>query len=312
MKNFALTGAAGYIAERHLLAVKETGNRVVAATDPFDVMGRMDSFFPNAEFFTDYQAFEAFIRTRQQTSQPIDYISICAPNFLHAGHIKTALNNGAFAVCEKPLVLYPEEVESIEKAELQSGKKVFNILQLRLHPAIIALREKIMNDTSGKSHDVDLTYITSRGKWYYKSWKGDIEKSGGVATNIGIHFFDMLSWIFGEVQQSIVHKYDADKAAGFLQLKNARVRWYLSLDYEDVPRAAKEKGMRTYRSVTVDGDEIEFSGGFTGLHTETYRHILEGNGFGIADAKPCILLTHEIRNTSPAGLTGDYHPFLKT
>ena len=311
MKNFALTGAAGYIAERHLLAVKETGNRIVAATDPFDVMGRMDSFFPNADFFKDYQAFEAFIRSRQQTSQPIDYISICAPNFLHSGHIKTALNNGASAICEKPLVLYPEEVESIEKAELQSGKKVFNILQLRLHPAIIALREKIMNDTSGKSHDVDLTYITSRGKWYYKSWKGDIEKSGGVATNIGIHFFDMLSWIFGEVQQSIVHKYDADKAAGFLQLKNARVRWYLSLDYADVPRAAKEKGMRTYRSITVDGDEIEFSGGFTGLHTETYRHILEGNGFGIADAKPCILLTHEIRNTSPAGLTGDYHPFLK-
>ncbi len=311
MKNFALIGAAGYIADRHMRAVKETGNRIVAATDQFDVMGRMDSFFPEAEFFLNFNEFESFVAARQKTNETVEYISICSPNFLHATHILSALNNQAFAICEKPLVLYPEEIDALEKAELASGKKVFNILQLRLHPTIIALREKIKNGPADKIYDIDLTYITSRGKWYYKSWKGDIEKSGGVATNIGIHFFDMLSWIFGEVKESVVHAYEADKAAGFLQLENARVRWYLSLDYNDIPAEAKQKGMRTYRSITVEGEKIEFSGGFTDLHTQTYQHILAGNGFGLQDAKPCILLTHDIRNTKPVGLAGNYHPFLK-
>lgn len=311
MKNFALIGSAGFIAERHMRAVKETGNQIVAATDCFDVMGRMDSFFPEAEFFLDFLDFESFVSNRQKTNQPIDYISICSPNFLHATHIQSALNHQSFAICEKPLVLYPEEIELVERAEQSTGKKVFNILQLRLHPTIIALREKIKNALIDKIYDIDLTYITSRGKWYYKSWKGDVAKSGGVATNIGIHFFDMLSWIFGEVQQSTVHIFEADKAAGFLQLKNARVRWYLSLDYNDIPVDARQKGMRTYRSITIEGEEIEFSGGFTDLHTQTYQQILAGNGFGLTEAKPCILLTHDIRNAVPVGLVGDYHPFLK-
>ena len=310
MTNFALIGAAGYIADRHMRAVKETGNQILAATDLFDVMGRMDSFFPEAEFFLDFNAFEQFLAKQQKTNQPIEYVSICSPNYQHANHIQTALNNQAFAICEKPMVLYPEEIESLEKTEQATGKKVFNILQLRLHPTIIALRDKIQKGPQNKIYDIDLTYITSRGKWYYKSWKGDITKSGGIATNIGIHFFDMLSWIFGEVEQSVVHLYEANKAAGFLQLKNARVRWYLSLDYNDIPETAKLKGMRTYRSIILEGEEIEFSGGFTDLHTQTYQDILSGGGFGLEDAKPCILLTHEIRNTKPVGAIGDFHPFL--
>ena len=311
MTNFALIGAAGYIAERHMQAVKETGNQLIAATDQFDVMGRMDSYFPEAEFFLEFNAFEQFVANQQKTNDRIEYISICSPNYLHAKHIQSALNRQAFAICEKPLVLNPEEIVAIEKTQQTTGKKAFNILQLRLHPTIIALRDKIQNGPKDKIYDIDLTYITSRGKWYYKSWKGDITKSGGVATNIGIHFFDMLSWIFGEVTQSVVHHYDSNKAAGFLQLKNARVRWYLSLDYNDIPEVAKANGMRTYRSITVEGEEIEFSGGFTDLHTQTYQHILAGNGFGLEDAKPCILLTHDIRNAKPTGAVGDFHPFLK-
>ena len=306
MKNFALIGSAGFIAERHMRAIKETGNQLLAATDQFDVMGRMDSFFPEAEFFLDFNTFEQYI-----TEHPIDYTSICSPNFLHAAHIQTALHAGTDVICEKPLVLFPSELEAIEKAQEQSGKTVYNVLQLRLHPTITALREKIQHGPANHVYDIDLTYITSRGKWYYESWKGDKDRSGGVATNIGIHFFDMLSWIFGEVESSVVHAYEADKAAGFLQLKNARVRWYLSLDCQDIPAEAQQKGMRTYRSITLEGEEIEFSDGFTNLHTATYQHILDGKGFTSDVAKACILLTHEIRNARVAGLTGDYHPFLK-
>ena len=306
MKEFALIGAAGYIAERHLKAIKETNNNLLVATDEFDVMGRIDSYFPQADFFLDFDNFKQYIH-----KNPVHYTSICSPNFLHREHILSALYAGSNAICEKPLVLYPEDIEAIEKAEIETGKKVYNILQLRLHQSIVALREKIKNGSANKVYDVDLTYITSRGKWYYKSWKGDVKKSGGVATNIGIHFFDMLTWIFGEVKESVVNVYEADKASGFLQLGNARVRWYLSLDYDDIPAQAKEKGMRTYRSITIEGEEIEFSGGFTDLHTQTYFDILDGGGFGIKDAKPCILLTHEIRNAPKIGLTSDYHPFLK-
>lgn len=305
MKEFALIGSAGYIAERHLRAIKETNNNLRVATDKFDVMGRIDSYFPQADFFLDYNEFLKYTKQHQ-----VDYTSICSPNYLHREHIISSLRNGSNAICEKPLVLFPDDVEAIEKAEAETGKKIYNILQLRLHQSIIDLREKIKNGPEGKIYDIDLTYITSRGKWYYKSWKGDVQKSGGVATNIGIHFFDMLSWIFGEVKESIVHLYDANKAAGFLQLENARVRWYLSLDYDDIPTSAKEKGMRTYRSITVEGDEMEFSGGFTDLHTQTYTNILNGGGFGVAEAKPCILLTDAIRNAPKLGLTGDYHPFL--
>lgn len=311
MKNFALIGAAGYIAERHMRAVKETKNQIIAATDPFDVMGRMDSYFPQAEFYLDFNKFGQFVAEQQKTDSPIEYISICTPNHFHAQHIQFALNNRAFAICEKPLVLHPKELDDIEKAEKETDKKVFNILQLRLHPSIIALKEKIKNGPKDKVYDIDLTYITSRGKWYYKSWKGDINKSGGVANNIGIHFFDMLRWIFGEVKNNIVHKFEYNKAAGFLELENANVRWYLSLDYNDIPEKTKVQGIRTYRSITIEGEETEFSEGFTNLHTKSYLNILQGKGFGLQEAKPCISLTHEIANSKPAGLIGDYHPFLK-
>lgn len=309
--NFALVGAAGYIAERHMRAIKETGNEIIAATDQFDVMGRMDRFYPEAEFFLDYKKFEAFALKQRKTQNSITYTSICSPNFLHAKHIESALRNQSDAICEKPLALYPEEIDAIVKAELKTGKKVYNILQLRLHPTIIALRKKIKATPHDKIYDIDLTYITSRGKWYYKSWKGDVLKSGGIATNIGIHFFDVLQWIFGEVKASTVHAFDDNKAAGLLQLKNARVRWFLSLDYNDIPSIAKEKGTRTFRSIKIEGQEIEFSGGFTDLHTQTYQQILTGNGYGLEDAKPSVLLTHEIRNSNPIGAIGDFHPLLK-
>lgn len=306
-----MIGAAGHIARKHLKAIQETGNRLVAAVDPFDVMGRLDSFFPEAEFFLDCNSFEPLVTGLQKTPHPIDYISICSPNYLHAEHIQSALHHQAFAICEKPLVLYPEEIAAVEKAECETGKKVFNILQLRLHPTIASLYEKVKNGPAGQVHDIDLTYITPRGKWYYKSWKGDVDKSGGIAANIGIHFFDMLTWIFGEVQHSTVHLRQHDKAAGLLELKTARVRWFLSLDYNDIPTEAKHKGLRTYRSMTMEGQEIEFSDGFSDLHTESYRQILSGKGFGLQEAAPCILLTHEIRNSRPVGTVGDYHPFLK-
>lgn len=307
MKKFSLIGSAGYIAERHLRAIKETNNHLIAATDKFDVMGRMDSYFPNAEFFLDFDKYLAFINT-----QEIDYTSICSPNYLHSDHIVSSLKSGSNVICEKPLVLYPEDINRIESAEAESGKKIFNILQLRLHPTILKLKEKIDKGPKDKIYDIDLAYITSRGKWYFESWKGDVTKSGSIATNIGIHFFDMISWIFGSVEKSVVHTYNANRAAGFLQLKNARVRWYLSLDYNDVPEEAKLNGKRTYRSITVEGDEIEFSGGFTDLHTQTYTDILHGGGFGVEVAKPCIHLTHDIRNAEVVGLTGDYHPLLKS
>lgn len=309
MKRFALIGSAGYIADRHMKAIKETGNDLVCASDRFDVMGRIDSYFPEAEFFLEFEKLEQYFDLLRRRNQPIDYVSICTPNYLHAPHIQFALKNGADAICEKPLVLYPEELDILSQVEKETGKKVFNILQLRLHPAIQALKSRFARN-DGSRQDIDLTYITSRGKWYHQSWKSDVAKSGGIATNIGIHFFDMLIWIFGPVQRQELHWYAADKAAGYLELENARVRWFLSLDSNDLPAAARQKGMRTFRSITIGGEEIEFSEGFTDLHTATYRDILSGGGFGLADAAPCILLTHQIRNLQPAGLTGEYHPFL--
>jgi UDP-N-acetyl-2-amino-2-deoxyglucuronate dehydrogenase len=311
MNSFALIGAAGFVAERHLKAIKDTGNKLVVASDKFDVMGKMDSYFPDAEFFPEFDSFEKFVKTLQKSISPIEYCSICSPNYLHCQHIEFALENAMNAICEKPLVIYPSEIERLEKIEKDSGKKIHTILQLRLHPVIVALREKMQNEPIDKVFDIDLTYITSRGKWYFKSWKGDVAKSGGVAANIGIHFFDMLTWIFGPVQKSLVHKYEPQKASGFLQLERARVRWFLSLDYNDIPEPAKSKGMRTYRSIIIGGEEIEFSEGFTDLHTTTYHEILSKGGFRLNEAKSCINLTHDIRNSSPIGLKGDYHPFLK-
>lgn len=310
MKRFALIGAAGYIAERHMRAIKETGNTLICASDRFDVMGRIDSYFPDAEFFLEHENLDKYMDDLYMQGNPIDYVTICTPNYMHPSHIRFALRNGADAICEKPLVIYPEDMHIIKDIEAETGKRVFTVLQLRYHPTILELKRKIEQEPD-KIHDIDLSYITTRGLWYFKSWKGDVSKSGGVATNIGIHFFDMLTWIFGDVKENIVHLYEANKAAGFLQLEKARVRWFLSLDADDLPVYATERGMRTFRSITVDGDEIEFSGGFTDLHTVTYQNILSGNGFGIEDARESIILTDVVRNTKPVGLKGDYHPFLK-
>ncbi len=311
MKNFALIGAAGYIAVRHLKAIKETNNNLVAALDPFDSVGVMDSYFPDADFFTEFERFDRHIYKLNREQHPVEYASICSPNYLHDSHIRFALRQGADAICEKPLVLNPWNVEALKDYEKETGKRVYNVLQLRLHPSIIALKKQIDEGDPDKIYDVDLTYLTSRGKWYHFSWKGDISKSGGVATNIGIHFFDMLSWIFGEVQENIVHVRTDNKVSGFLQLERARVRWFLSVDYNDLPQNIKEKGQRTYRSILIEGKELEFSSGFTDLHTQTYNGILNGNGFGLDDAMNSIITAHDIRNCQPKGLVGDYHPLLK-
>ncbi|MCG6188138.1 Gfo/Idh/MocA family oxidoreductase [Maribellus maritimus] len=305
MKKFGLIGAAGYIAERHMKAIKETGNKLLWAADQFDVMGRMDSYFPEAEFYLHENATQNLITE----TEPVDFISICSPNYIHASHIRFALKNSSDVICEKPLVIYPNELVELKRVEQETGKKVFTVLQLRYHPEILALKRQIENK-SDKVYDVDLTYITSRGKWYFKSWKGDIEKSGGVATNIGIHFFDMLLWIFGKVRKNVVHIYEPHKAAGFLELEKANVRWFMSLDCDDLPQNTKEKGLRTYRSINVSGEEIEFSGGFTDLHTVTYQNILSGNGFGIDDARESIVLTDKIRNTTSVEIKGEVHPLL--
>lgn len=297
MKNFALIGAAGYIAPRHLKAIKDTNNNLIAALDKFDSVGVMDSYFPNADFFVEFERFDRHIeKIKRQQNIQLDYVSICTPNYLHDSHIRMALRRGADAICEKPLVLNPWNVDALQAIEKESGNKINTILQLRLHPSIIALKNKVDSENKKEKYDVDLTYITSRGNWYDVSWKGDESKSGGIATNIGVHFYDMLSWIFGEVQENIVHLREKDKAAGYLEFKNARVRWYLSIDEKSLPKEVKEKNQRTYRSITVNGEEIEFSGGFTELHTESYKEILKGNGFGLIDAKPSIEIVHDIRN----------------
>ena len=318
--NFALIGAAGYIAPRHMKAIRETGNNLVAALDPYDGVGIIDSYFPEANFFIEPERFDRHLDKLRRLAdsggseahRKVDYVSICSPNYMHDSHIRLAMRNDAFAICEKPIVLNPWNLDALHEIEKETGKKVYTILQVRLHPVIKTLREKILNSPDKKVYNVDLTYITSRGKWYYRSWKGNIEKSGGIATNIGIHFFDLLTWIFGEVQENTVHLLQPEKAAGVLHLKKARVRWFLSLDYQDNPEAIKDKGIRTFRSLTVENEEIEFSDGFTDLHTESYRHLLAGNGFGIKEARSSIEIAHQIRNSTPIGIKGDYHPLLKT
>ena len=315
MKNFALIGAAGYIAPRHMKAIKETGNNLVAALDPYDGIGIMDSHFPEAHFFTEFERFDRFVdKWHRSHTDKIDYISIATPNYLHDAHIRFALKNGADAICEKPLVLNPHNIDQLKVIENETGKKVYNILQLRLHPSIIELKEKVekeLESNPNKVYDIDLTYLTSRGKWYFQSWKGDESKSGGIASNIGVHFYDMLSWIFGDVEENIVHLKTPDTNAGSFKLKNANVRWFLSINYDYIPEDVKAKGVRTYRSITVDGDEIEFSGGFTDLHTRSYEEILKGNGFGLDEAYGSIRTVSTIRAVEPIGMKGDYHPFIK-
>jgi len=294
-------------------AIKDTGNDLVAMLDRYDGVGIVDSYFPEADFFIESERFDRHLdKLRRIGEQKIDYVSICSPNYLHDSHIRLSLRNDAHAICEKPLVLNPWNVEALGEIEKETGKTIYTILQLRLHPSIIALKERIEKEPGDKIFDVDLTYITSRGNWYFMSWKGDTSKSGGIATNIGIHFFDMLSWIFGDVDVNVVHMLEPDKAAGFLLLKRARIRWFLSLDYNTLPKQARENDQRTFRSVTIEGEEIEFSGGFTDLHTIAYQDILRGKGFGREAARSSIEMCYSIRNSKPTGLKGDYHPILKS
>ena len=310
-KNFGLIGVAGYIAVRHLKAIKDTGNNLLASLDRFDSVGLLDSYFPNSDFFVEFERFDRHFDKLKRTGTKIDYVSICSPNYLHDSHIRFALRHQAEAICEKPIVLNPWNVDALQEIENETGRKIFTILQLRHHPRIIELREKIKNGPKDKVYDIDLSYITSRGNWYYISWKGDIQKSGGVATNIGIHFFDMLGWIFGDTTKIIVHVSRPNKAAGYLELENARVRWFLSIDYNDLPQTVKQSGKRTFRSITVEGEEIEFSEGFGDLHTTSYREIIGGRGFGLSDARQSVITAFTIRNSNPVGLVGDYHPMLK-
>jgi UDP-N-acetyl-2-amino-2-deoxyglucuronate dehydrogenase len=311
MKNFALIGIAGYIAPRHLNAIRDTGNVLLAALDRFDSVGILDNYFPEAHFFTEFERFDRHIDKLKRKGASIDYVSICTPNYLHDSHIRFSLRHHADAICEKPLVLNPWNVDALIDIEKETGNRVYNILQLRLHPSIIALKKEIDEGDKTKVYDVDLTYITSRGNWYFNSWKGEISKSGGIATNIGIHFFDMLQWIFGDVQENKVHVLEKDKAAGFICFQRARVRWFMSLDSGDLPHNARVEKKTTFRSVVISGKQIEFSDGFTNLHTRSYEEVLKGNGFGLEDAKRSIEIVHDIRMSSPIGLQGDYHELLK-
>lgn len=296
MKNFALIGAGGYIAPRHMKAIKDTGNNLLAALDRHDSVGILDSYFPAADFFTEYERFDRHLEKLKRQGIKTDYVSICSPNYLHDAHIRFGLRIGANAICEKPLVLNPWNIDALEEIENETGKKVFTILQLRLHPAIIKLKEKIAADTSGKKFEVNLNYITSRGSWYHTSWKGDIQKSGGIATNIGVHFFDMLMWIFGDVKQNDVLQHTADTASGTLELERAHVNWMLSINEQTLPADVRAAGKRTFRSLSIDGEKFEFSEGFTELHTLSYINILSGKGFPLTETRKAIQLVHEIRN----------------
>lgn len=310
MKNFALMGAAGYIAPRHMKAMKETGNNLVAALDPNDSVGIIDSYYPNCHFFTEYERFDRHVDKRRRDSNPVDYISICSPNYLHDSHIRFALRSGCNAICEKPLVLNPWNIDGLREIEKESGHKINTILQLRLHPSIIELKKKIDSQSSDKKHDVDLTYITSRGHWYNVSWKGDKNKSGGIASNIGVHFFDMLHYLFGNIQENRLFKASPDVASGYLEYEKARVRWFLSTDETKLPANVKQQGQRTYRSITINQQEIEFSGGFTDLHTRSYEHILSGKGFGLDDNQVAIETVSNIRNMEITTASELFHPFI--
>ena len=311
MKRFALIGAAGYVAPRHMKAINETGNELVAALDPNDSVGIIDSYFPQADFFTEFERFDRHIDKKRRGGEKIDYISICSPNYLHDAHIRFALRNNACAICEKPLVLNPWNIDGLEEIEAENEVKVYNILQLRLHPSLLELKKQVQKLKKDKKYEVDLTYITPRGHWYFTSWKGYNEKSGGIPTNIGIHFYDMLIWIFGKVQENYVHLLEPRKAAGYLELENARVRWFLSVDANTLPESVKITGQRTYRSITVDGKEIEFSGGFTDLHTLSYQGIMSGDGFGLKEARASIETVYAIRNTALDRKNGELHPFIQ-
>jgi UDP-N-acetyl-2-amino-2-deoxyglucuronate dehydrogenase len=313
MKNFALIGAAGYIAPRHMKAIKETDNVLIAALDRSDSVGVLDQYFPKTSFFTEFERFDRHAEKlkRKGEREQIHYVSIASPNYLHDAHIRFSLRIGADAICEKPLVLNPWNIDALKAIEKETGRRILTILQIRYHPSIVALKEKTASAADSKKWDIDLTYVTARGPWYFYSWKGDIKKSGGIATNIGIHFFDVLQWIFGPAQKNVVHMLDVDRAAGFLELQNARVRWFLSLRFDDLPAAVLAGEKRTFRSLRVSGEEFEFSGGFADLHTVSYKEILREKGFGLDEARASLEIVSDIRNAQPTGLKGDYHPLAR-
>ena len=296
MKNFALIGAGGYIAPRHMKAIKDTGNNLIAALDKNDSVGILDSYFPEADFFTEFERFDRHIEKQKRKGIKTDFVSVCSPNYLHDSHIRFGLRVGANVICEKPIVLNPWNLDALAEIEKETGNKIFTILQLRLHPAIIELKEKIAAEPKGKKHLIELDYITSRGHWYFASWKGDIQKSGGIATNIGVHFFDMLMWIFGDVKENIVTQHSKDTASGILNLEKATVKWHLSIDVNTLPEKVRAAGKRTYRILNIDGESFEFSDGFTELHTKSYEQILAGNGFPLMETRKSIELVHAIRN----------------
>lgn len=312
MKNFALIGAAGYIAPRHLRAIYETGNRLVAAVDRHDSVGILDRYFPDAHFFTEIERFDRLLEKLRRTTEQerVHYVSICSPNYLHDAHVRLALRVHAHAICEKPLVISPWNLDALAELEAETGCRVCNVLQLRLHPSMQALKQSLERQRHRSRADICLTYITPRGRWYHDSWKGSPEKSGGLATNIGIHFFDLLIWLFGRPERSVVHLARTQKMSGVLHLEWARVRWFLSVDVNDLPVSHRRVGRPAFRSITIDGQEIEFSEGFADLHTRLYRKVLAGEGFGIEEARPSIELAHEIRNSPVAFHRREAHPLL--
>lgn len=311
MKNFALIGAAGYIAPRHMKAIKETGHKLVAAYDPYDGVGVMDSYFPQASFFVEFERFDRHVEKLKRLNKNVDFVSVCSPNYLHDSHIRFGLRQGADVICEKPIVLNPWNIEALEEIEKETNKRIYSILQLRLHEAIIKLKNKVELGPKDKIYDVDLTYLTSRGSWYYASWKGDVSKSGGIATNIGVHFFDMLTWIFGPLKSQVIHVHSHDRSSGIMELERARVRWFLSINEECLPHEAKLAGKRTFRSIQIEGEELEFSEGFTDLHTESYKDVLNGGGFRIGETKQAIQIVHDIRHAEVKPIKEDYHPLAK-
>lgn len=312
MKNFAMTGVAGYIAPRHLKAIKETGNNLIAALDPHDSVGILDSFFANTRFFKEFERFDRHLdkMRRSNHGHAIDYLTICSPNYLHDAHIRLALRLGADAICEKPLVLNPWNIDALAEMEKETGRKIFNVLQLRQHNAIAQLKKNIKNDIPNTKHDIILTYVTTRGSWYNNSWKGELEKSGGVATNIGVHFFDMLGWIFGKVESNKIYIKEPRRVSGLLELENANVRWFLSLEPEDLPKDVIAKGTRTHRSLQINNEEFNFSEGFTDLHTKVYEAILNGKGYGLDETRQSIDIVYNIRNDNISYNVEYAHPLL--
>lgn len=312
IKNFAITGAAGYVAPRHLKAIQDTGHRLVAAVDPHDAVGILDRFWFDVRFFTEFERFDRHLEKlrRGPDAERVHYLSICSPNYLHDAHVRLALRVGADAICEKPLVINPWNLDALQELEREAGARVSVILQLRLHEMLAALKRKLDRDTAPHHHDVCLTYVTARGPWYDVSWKGSEERSGGLVTNIGIHFFDVLLWLFGRAEQCEVHLREPRRAAGAIQLARARVQWFLSAERADLPFAPEAGSRTSIRSIVIDGEQLEFSDGFGDLHTRSYEEILAGRGFGIDDARPSIELAHTIRHTPVTPRTLERHPML--